>query len=56
MTTEIEKEAALHFTLTDFADMVRINGVPKIMSDMDEETFWQLYKWFGDSYGLDPRK
>lgn len=48
-----EKEAALHFTLADFADMVKTQGIAKVMSDMDEDTFWQLYKWMGDNYSFE---
>lgn len=53
---EEEHDAALHFTLIDFAQMVQSYGANEVLSNMDEETFWHLYKWFGDTYGMDFRR
>ena len=52
----LELEAAVHFTLGDFATIVKTVGVSEIMSKMDEQTFWQLYKWFGDNYEFEYKR
>ena len=48
-----EKDAALHFTLTDFAQMVEAYGANEVLSNMDELTFWQLYRWFKETFEFD---
>ena len=48
-----EQEAALSFTLIDFNALVKSVGANAVLSAMDEETFWALYKWFSDNYQFD---
>jgi len=51
--TASEQDAALHFTLTDFAQMVEAYGANEVLSNMDELTFWQLYRWFKENFEFD---
>lgn len=48
-----EHEAALHFSLIDFAQMIEAYGANKVLSSMDETTFWHLYKWFKETFEYD---
>ena len=38
-----EEEAFLHFTLNAFKDLVEKYGVPRILKELDDDTFWELY-------------
>jgi hypothetical protein len=36
-----------------FAEAVKKFGVDKVLSSMDETTFWFLYKWFKETFEHD---
>lgn len=45
---EGQLEQHLHFTLNDFAELIKQQGVHRVMKAMDEDTYWMLYKYFDD--------
>lgn len=51
-----EKESAMTFTLMDFGVLVQAYGAHEVMSKMDEQTFWHLYKWFKENFEMDVRR
>lgn len=42
-----EEEAHFFWVLSDFQELVRINGVEKVMKELDENTFWAIEKYLG---------
>lgn len=51
-----EQESAMVFTLIDFSRLIREHGSHAVMSHMDEDTFWHLYKWFKENFEFDVRR
>lgn len=45
-----EKEIQLRCALEDLKKAVEVHGVHKVISSMDEGTYWHFYKWFDDMY------
>jgi len=56
LSKSFERESAIAFTLMDFAVLVKAYGAHEVMSKMDEETFWHLFKWFRDNFEFDVRR
>jgi hypothetical protein len=42
-----EQEAHFFWVLSDFQELVRINGVERVMKELDENTFWAIEKYLG---------
>ena len=42
-------EGPLFKSLLDFREQVRLLGSDKVLMEMDDETFWALFKWFHKS-------
>lgn len=47
-----EQEQFIAYTLNDFRQVVATHGIDTVVKQMDEVTFWNLYRWFQDNYSL----
>ena len=41
-----QEESHFYFALKEFEEMVRLYGSEKVLMEMDDESFWALFKWF----------
>ena len=43
---QAQKESHFYFALKEFEELVRQFGSEKVLMEMDDESFWALFKWF----------